>query len=720
MSMQSHQENQSFKFGTFPNKYFRRDLEVLREKLKRKEHFAFNKAADGELAIVAGRHINRLHIGNGEFIYEPENPEDEELRAALSAALRCDREQYFLGVACPCCVGEDDARWMREFVNRDESYLTWANIFVNSNYSYYLTSIVPLYQEYEVILVCNQQANLEKLPFSVKKDFRCGLNAWKENRNLITEIKNYIDENEIKNHLFLFCCGPLGNILTHQLFLHSQENTYLDIGSTLDPLLFGEKGYTRGYLQGSANITKECRWNFEAEKPYDVVFVVPEVNRGWILDGICQEIAKFIEGNWRFVYYPTEDIPLAEVYYLAHYSLVGKCLKEYPYIRYSQLLTWYTHPKNTARLEERVVQALNNCTTTICASPQNVKFLIDNGVEKHKVTSILGGADPNLFQPHQREAGSVGFCTAYYPRKNPDLILCVVKAMPHRQFILLGRNWEKYEKFSELRDLPNFEYVEAPYSDYPQYYAQMDVFVSPAKLEGGPIPLIEAMMCNIVPVASKTGFAPNIITHGENGFLFNIDSSVEEVCDLIEQAYQIETNIRDTVIHLSWENFSLEVQKLFAKNSGFFQEKIQGLQEELKNIVQEVKDLKTDKLSLKNRNQELKIKLREVKDKNEELKADRTNLKNKIAALQAEFINFKNKLEDLQADRIKLKGKIDDLQTNRVSLKSKIEKLQQDKRTLQKEKKKLRSEIKLMQASKFWKVREKWVSLKKGLGLVDK
>ncbi|MEC4987097.1 MAG: glycosyltransferase, partial [Oscillatoria sp. PMC 1076.18] len=446
-------------------------------------------------------------------------------------------------------------------------------------------------------------------------------------------------------------------------------NTYLDIGSTLDPLLFGEKGYTRGYLKGTGNITKECIWNFESEKNYDLVFVVPEVNRGWILDGICQEIAKFVEGNFCFVYYPTDDIPLAEVYYLAHHSLVGKCLKQYPYIRYSQLLTWYTHPKNTEQLEERVVQALNNCTKIICASPQNVQFLIDNRVQADKVTSVLGGADPAFFPPHQRENKAVGFCTAYYSRKNPELILGIVKAMPHRQFILLGRNWEKYEKFTELRDLPNFEYVEVPYTDYPQYYAQMDVFVSPAKLEGGPIPLLEAMMCNIVPVASKTGFAPNLITQGENGFLFDVDSSVEVVCDLIEQAYQLETDIRETVIHLSWENFSHEVQNLFGSNSGFFKEKVRRIQEELKQIIQEVKELKADKLSLKNKNQELKSKLRELGERNKELKIDKSKLKSKNSDLQSDRLGLKNKIEDLYTDRISFKSKIEELKTDRSKLK---------------------------------------------------
>ncbi len=134
--------------------------------------------------------------------------------------------------------------------------------------------------------------------------------------------------------------------------------------------------------------------------------------------------------------------------------------------------------------------------------------------------------------------------------------------MPHRKFILLGKGWEKYEKFLEMKSLPNFAYVEAPYSDYPQYYTAMDVFVSPAKLEGGPIPLVETMMCNVVPVASNTGFAPDLILNGENGFIFDVDSSVEEICQLIDRAFTLKSDIRKTVEHLSWENFSLEVQQI--------------------------------------------------------------------------------------------------------------------------------------------------------------
>ena len=50
----------------------------------------------------------------------------------------------------------------------------------------------------------------------------------------INEIKNKIEEEDIKDSLFLFCAGPLGNVLSHQLWDFNKNNTYLDIGSTLN------------------------------------------------------------------------------------------------------------------------------------------------------------------------------------------------------------------------------------------------------------------------------------------------------------------------------------------------------------------------------------------------------------------------------------------------------------------------------------------------------
>jgi glycosyltransferase involved in cell wall biosynthesis len=307
------------------------------------------------------------------------------------------------------------------------------------------------------------------------------------------------------------------------------------------------------------------------------VFVLDRGNKGWILDAICREIAAHYPGTHQFSYaayyckgnladfYPRNlPLPTAKAYFFAHYSYFAVCLKAYPELKDRQTYIWYTHPKGIMS-DEQFVMIMNQCTRLICTCSQFAQRLIDCGIKPERVTYVLGAANPSLFQFHSRTGqGAVGFCTAYYARKEPDRILEIVQSLPHRQFILLGRKWQKYERFEELVSLPNFTYVDAPYAEYPQYYAQMDVFISPAKLEGGPIPLVEAMMCNVVPVASRTGFAPDLIQPGENGFLFDVDSSVAEICQWIEQAYELKTDVRQTVEHLSWKNFSLEIQKSFA------------------------------------------------------------------------------------------------------------------------------------------------------------
>lgn len=318
--------------------------------------------------------------------------------------------------------------------------------------------------------------------------------------------------------------------------------------------------------------------NQPKQQEYDLVFVIDKRNKGWILDAVCKEIAKYYNSSYHFsyaYYYPGNNffsystklsLPSAKAYFFAHYSYFAVCLRLYPLLWERKSFIYYTHPKGIMD-DKEFVYIMSKCTQVICMCSQFAERMINCGLNPQQVTYALGAADPEIFRPHQRTGhGVVGFCTAYYERKNPDLILDLVKSLPHHKFILLGKNWKQYAKFMELTSLTNFSYIEAPYEDYPEYYAKMDVFVSPAKLEGGPIPLIETMMCNIVPVASVTGFAPDIITHGENGLLFEIDSSAAKIAKLIEQAFEIKTDIRSTVENLSWKNFSLQIQQILQTN----------------------------------------------------------------------------------------------------------------------------------------------------------
>jgi glycosyltransferase involved in cell wall biosynthesis len=70
------------------------------------------------------------------------------------------------------------------------------------------------------------------------------------------------------------------------------------------------------------------------------------------------------------------------------------------------------------------------------------------------------------------------------------------------------------------------------------------------------------MMCNLVPVASDTGFARDLIRHGDNGYLFPTDADADQVAELIRQALANRCDIATTVAHLTWQAMSERLHRL--------------------------------------------------------------------------------------------------------------------------------------------------------------
>ena len=76
------------------------------------------------------------------------------------------------------------------------------------------------------------------------------------------EIKTWMDENNVKDHLFLFSASSLSEILIHKLYKHNNKNTYMDIGTCLHPYLglTIERDYLRAYWNNQIHpdLFKEC------------------------------------------------------------------------------------------------------------------------------------------------------------------------------------------------------------------------------------------------------------------------------------------------------------------------------------------------------------------------------------------------------------------------------------------------------------------------------
>jgi glycosyltransferase involved in cell wall biosynthesis len=295
------------------------------------------------------------------------------------------------------------------------------------------------------------------------------------------------------------------------------------------------------------------------------VFVVHENARGWILDGICREIGSRQPASWHVAYLPPE-LPPARNYWFSHHSLFLRYFRAEPdRLAQSRTFVWYTHPRNeTPQSIAELLDAFQHATQVIFTCAANRELWLERGLPPERAQVVLGGADAELFVGHERSDGVVGLSSAFYERKNPDRLLELMRLLPHRRFHLIGRKWEQYVLFGAMRALPNFSYLTIPYREYPEQYRKFDVFLSMSTLEGGPIPLLEAMMCNAVPVASDTGFAPDLIRHGENGFLFDIDAPATTIAWQIEAAFQLDCDVRSTVLSYDWHNFSKTIVGLGA------------------------------------------------------------------------------------------------------------------------------------------------------------
>lgn len=229
-------------------KSFKKELFILLERLKSRKHFSFSKFADGEWMM-----INNISLNNNEFKYSSDSG-DMFFREKLIESFKFKDNNYYVGISCECCQGEEHYK-MKKFCNQNEENLTYANVFVNSNYDEYKISFINEYKNWNVHLIANKKSKINNLPFKIEKFYPVENTAWKLNYSLIQEIKN----KNFENKLFLFACGPFGNMLAHQLWDKNKNNTYLDIGSTLNPWIESE-GFKRDYYLNGITSIQTCYW----------------------------------------------------------------------------------------------------------------------------------------------------------------------------------------------------------------------------------------------------------------------------------------------------------------------------------------------------------------------------------------------------------------------------------------------------------------------------
>lgn len=298
-----------------------------------------------------------------------------------------------------------------------------------------------------------------------------------------------------------------------------------------------------------------------------IVYVAREADKDWIFGTKVRRLSEFSQlSDKPYFHDRLQNLPEADGYFFIYPHYFCRAIRHNPQILNKKNIVMFTHPHWTNSYSRtHVIWCLNKAHKVICLNSEVKRELIDLGLKPEKLEIMHLASDPEFFYAHKRTGKGVGFCSGYGKRKNAQLIYNLIKHMPEKHFYIIGRHWEKYEHYDEMINASNFTYFnDQDYNTFNKLYSQFDTFISPSLLEGGPVPLLEAMLSNCFPIATKTGFAPDIIEHGKNGFLIETTATYKDVIPLINQADKMkDVDIRSYALPYSWKESALKIDQLF-------------------------------------------------------------------------------------------------------------------------------------------------------------
>lgn len=250
-------------------KYLHDEFQFFWRKLERNENFTLCRSADGEYAVMRGRHVTAQEGWQSPDSISP-------LGYALRDSLTIDDPRFFYGISCPCCDREAYYWYRTHTAGRN---FTFSNIWVNVNYPLFRENFPALKRD--TVLIANYRAarkqigNLNILRhYPVSDD--C-IEFWEHDaQRLLAQIKK--DFGDRKNLLFAVSAGPLSNPFIADLFRNNPDNCYIDFGSSLDGFYRDVK--TRPYMiPGNTYAIRNCQIDDDPSFCLDVSVVLTSHKR---------------------------------------------------------------------------------------------------------------------------------------------------------------------------------------------------------------------------------------------------------------------------------------------------------------------------------------------------------------------------------------------------------------------------------------------------------
>lgn len=222
---------------------FNSDFEYFWDLIESGDNFTFARYADGEVMLMNGQAVTS---GTQAFNVDKWSAPNQSTRVGreLLDTLNHTESNYYYAISSRT-DNINDYNFLKSRIAQSEDKLTFVNLWINANYDKTMAKYNDLKRP--VNLICNHKAKVENFPFEVSAILPfpddC-INFWEHDKDFLPRLLNFIDGKE--NELFFISCGPVSEIIIHELYVKNPNNTYVDVGSSIDEFVHQRK--TRPYM----------------------------------------------------------------------------------------------------------------------------------------------------------------------------------------------------------------------------------------------------------------------------------------------------------------------------------------------------------------------------------------------------------------------------------------------------------------------------------------
>lgn len=256
-------------------------------------------------------------------------------------------------------------------------------------------------------------------------------------------------------------------------------------------------------------------------------------DRNWILEEFASHIERLAPGegvSYRVVDSPSPD---ADLCYFLPYSV----FKPVPGAICGAL---FTHiEEDVPQAKQRFFDVAREADFCVCMSDRYEKRLRDEGITN--VRTILPGVDRTRFQPKLR-LGIVG--RAYHTGRKNEAMVARLRALPFVDIVYTGSGWPGRSVY----------YSDAALNEF---YNSIDYLLLPGKIEGGPMPLLEALAAGTQVIAPDVGFVdrfPHIPYENSN---------LDSLLDTLRRLYDERCALHASLDGITWDAFAAAHDALF-------------------------------------------------------------------------------------------------------------------------------------------------------------